>query len=331
MPAATTAKLQYVDDSRPGLSRRWRYKTWHYFRPDGDRVTEKPEIKRLNGLAVPPAYEDVWFCLMPNGHLQATGRDEKGRKQYRYHPDYRAQREADKFSRTAAFGEALPAIREQVEADLRRTALSRERMLAATVRLLDVGTIRIGNSGYAKRNDTRGATTLTDDDVDVRGESLYLDFTAKGGKVRKLRVEDGSLARLARRVHDELPGQHLFAYEDEDGDPHTVSSGEVNDYIRAAMGEDFTAKHFRTWHASALAYREINASDGRLTLKAMLTPVAEKLGNTIAISRKSYVHPALIECVKADGCLGHAGLKLPRATTYLAPYERGLIDFLSAD
>ncbi len=330
MPATTTARLRYVDDSIPGLTRRWRYKTWHYFSPDGDRVKEEGEIRRLNSLAVPPAYRQVWYCPLPNGHLQATGRDDRGRKQYRYHPDYRAQREADKFSRTAAFGEALPAMRKQVESDLRRTSLSKERMLAATVRLLDVGRLRVGNEDYARRNDTRGATTLTDDNVDVRGDSLYLDYRAKGGKIRKFRVADGALARLARRVHDELPGQHLFAYENGDGQPHTVSSEDVNDYIRSAMGEDFTAKHFRTWHASAIAYQQIVQSDGGLTLKAMLTPVAEQLGNTIAISRKSYVHPALIDCVKADGCAGQAGLKLPRATAYLSPHERGLISFLSA-
>ena len=321
--------LKYVQDSEPGYTRRWRYKTWHYFRTDGERITEKSEIERLNGLAVPPAYKEVWYCRFPNGHLQATGRDDKGRKQYRYHPLFRAQQEADKFSRTADFGKALPAIREQVEADLRRRNLSFERMLAATVRLLDIGVLRVGNDDYASRNDTYGATTLTKDHAEVRGESVYLDYTAKGGKERSLRLSDGSLARLARRCHD-LPGQHLFAWTDEKDRPRGVSSEEVNEYIRSAMGEDFTAKHFRTWHASAIAYRQVLDSDGGLTLKAMLEPVAEKLGNTVTISRKSYVHPALIDCVKKDGCEEIAGLRLPRATKYLAPHERGLIDFLEA-
>ena len=321
-------KLRFVHDSDPGISRRWRYRTWHYFDPDGPRIRDKAEIERLNGLAVPPAYEQVWYCRYPNGHLQATGRDAKGRKQYRYHPDFRAAREADKFSRTAAFGEALTEMRRQVEADLRRRALSRERMLAATVRLLDIGHIRVGNESYARTNETRGATTLTRDNAEVRGDSVYLEFTAKGGKERRMRISDASLARLARRCQD-LPGQHLFAYEDEDGDIRTVGSSEVNEYIREAMGEDFTAKHFRTWHASAIAFREAHRGGGELSLKAMLTPVAEQLGNTLAISRKSYVHPKLIETVKADGGAEIAGLKLPRKTQYLAPYERGLIEYLN--
>ena len=320
-------KLRYVDDSEPGLTRRWRYKSWHYFQPEGHRVTQEDEIQRLNSLAVPPAYENVWYCRWPNGHLQATGRDARGRKQYRYHPQFREAQEADKFSRTAAFGDALPAMRKQVEADLRRRTLSRERMLAATVRLLDIGKLRVGNDSYAKENDTRGATTLTEDDAVVRGDSLYLDFVGKGGKARCLRVQDAALARLARRCHD-LPGQRLFAWRDDDGEAHSVSSCEVNEYIRAAMGTDFTAKHFRTWHASVIAFQQIIESDGGLTLKAMLTPVAEQLGNTMAISRKSYVHPALIACVKEDGCRDAAGLKLPRRTAYLSANERGLIEFL---
>ncbi|MEO0500141.1 MAG: DNA topoisomerase IB [Pseudomonadota bacterium] len=329
--ASTSATLRYVDDSAPGIGRRWRYERWHYFRPDGECIKAAEEVERLNGLAVPPAYENVWYCLWPNGHLQATGRDARGRKQYRYHPEYRAQREADKFSRTVSFGEALPAMRERVAMDLRRRNLSRERMLAATVRLLDVGRLRIGNEDYARRNDTQGATTLTEDEVDIRGDRLYLDYTAKGGKRRQIHVEDGSLARLARRCQD-LPGQHLFAWEDEDGEAHDVSSDEVNDYIRATMGEDFTAKHFRTWHASAIAYREIMAVDGDLTLKAMLTPVAEELGNTITVSRKSYVHPALVDWVKSEagaGAATAAGLPLPEEGAYLAPHERGLLDFLN--
>jgi DNA topoisomerase-1 len=275
---------------------------------------------------VPPAYTDVWYCRWADGHLQATGRDDKGRKQYRYHVDYRAQQEADKFSRTAAFGTALPKIRAQVEADLRRRNLSFERMLAATVRMLDIGALRVGNRSYA-RSGAYGATTLTKAHAEVSGNTVHLHYKAKGGKDRNVRLSDASLARLAKRCQD-LSGQHLFAWTDEDGRTRGVSSGEVNDYIRAAMGGDFTAKNFRTWHASAIAFWEIVKSDGNITLKDMLTPVAERLGNTITISRKSYVHPALIDCVKQDGCSPVAGLKLPRKTKYLASYERGLIDFL---
>ena len=325
--ATLPRNLRYSDDSEPGISRRKRYGKWHYFQPEGERITCRDTIGRLNGLAVPPAYAGVWYCRHDNGHLQATGRDEKGRKQYRYHPEFRAAQEADKFSRTAAFGEALPEIRARVEADLRRRNLSFERMLAATVRMLDIGALRVGNSGYARTNGAYGATTLTKDHARVSGGSVHLNYTAKGGKTRDVHLSDGSLARLARRCQD-LPGQHLFAWQDQDGRSRGVSSGEVNDYIRSAMGEGFTAKHFRTWHASAIAYWEIVKADGDITLKAMLEPVAERLGNTIAISRKSYVHPALIECVKDGDCADGPGLKLPQKKKYLASYERGLIEFL---
>lgn len=324
--AASASDLRYVDDTEPGYSRRRRGKGWHYFAPDGERISQRDEIARLNALAVPPAYTDVWYCRWADGHLQATGRDDKGRKQYRYHADYRAQQEADKFSRTAAFGCALPEIRARVEADLRRRNLSFERMLAATVRMLDIGALRVGNRSYA-RSGAYGATTLTKAHAEVSGNTVHLHYKAKGGKDRNIRLSDASLARLAKRCHD-LSGQHLFAWTDEGGRTRGVSSGEVNDYIRAAMGGDFTAKNFRTWHASAIAFWEIVKSDGGITLKNMLTPVAERLGNTITISRKSYVHPALIECVKNDGCGSVAGLKLPRKTKYLASYERGLIEFL---
>ena len=327
--STSAAPLRYVEDSEPGFSRRRRYSTWHYFDPDGARITHDKTLSRLDGLAVPPAYTQVWYCCDANGHLQATGRDAKGRKQYRYHEAFRAKQEADKFGRTAEFGRQLPAIRETVERDLRRRNLSQERMLAATVRMLDIGALRIGNQDYARRNGAYGATTLTKDHADVRGDRLHLNYTAKGGKQREINLTDGSLARLARRCQD-LSGQHLFAWQDQDGRARGVSSGEVNDYIREAMGADFTAKHFRTWHASAIAFWEIIKSGGDISLKAMLEPVAERLGNTVAISRKSYVHPALIEMAKENETEFVAGLRLPRKTKYLASYERGLIELLSA-
>ncbi|MBZ6378392.1 DNA topoisomerase [Pacificimonas flava] len=321
--------LVYSHDTQPGFTRQRRGKGWAYLDSGGAPIKDGAVVERLTSLAVPPAYSDVWYCRLDNGHLQATGRDERGRKQYRYHPDFRAFREADKFSRTAEFGANLPALRERVEADLRRRSLSFERMVAATVRMLDVGALRIGNRDYARLNGAFGATTLTKDHADVRGESIYLEYRAKGGKERKVRLSDGSLARLARRCED-LPGQHLFAWQDEEDRVRGVSSDEVNDYIRAEMGEAFTAKNFRTWHASAIAYYEIVKARGDITLKAMLTPVAERLGNTITISRKSYVHPELIEFVKSGkaASVGEAGLQLPRKSKYLASYERGLIDFL---
>lgn len=324
--ASLPSGLIFTDDSEPGFSRSRKGKGWRYTDPSGASVDDDAVVARLNSLAVPPAYREVWYCLPENGHLQATGRDDRGRKQYRYHPEFRAHQEAGKFARTAEFGNALPPLREQVENDLRRRSLSHERMRAAMVRMLDIGALRVGNRDYALRNGAFGATTLQKDHAEVRGESVYLDYTAKGGKERSVRLTDGSLARLARRCHD-LPGQHLFGWEDERGHVRGVTSGEVNEYLREHMGEGFTAKNFRTWHASAIAFHEITKAGGDLTLKAMLTPVAERLGNTITISRKSYVHPALIELVKS-GEAADAGLQLPRKTKYLASYERGLIQFL---
>ncbi|MEE4350938.1 MAG: DNA topoisomerase IB [Pacificimonas sp.] len=325
--------LVYSHDSEPGFLREAKGDAetfaWDYRAPDGALVGDDETIERLNALAVPPAYRDVWYCCRENGHLQATGRDDRGRKQYRYHPDFRAAKEHEKFARTAEFGGVLPTLRKQVATDLRRRNLSAERMTAATVRMLDIGALRVGNRTYARANGAFGATTLKKEHADVRGDRVYLSYRGKGGKAREVQLSDGSLARLARRCQD-LPGQHLFAWADDRGEAHGVSSDAVNAYIRDHAGDDFTAKHFRTWHASAIAYYELVKAAGDLTLKAMLEPVAERLGNTITISRKSYVHPKLIDAAKS-GDLAGTDLRLPRKSKYLASYERGLIDFLTKD
>jgi DNA topoisomerase-1 len=323
------AKLHHVDDRKPGITRRKAGHGWAYSRPDGTRITDRDEIDRLNAVALPPAYEHAWFCADPRGHIQATGIDARGRKQYRYHPDFRAQQDADKYERCAAFGRVLPKLRARVEADLAGRALSRETVVAAVVRLLDLGHIRVGNESYVKANKSFGATTLRNRHAKVSGSRLRLEYVGKSGKKQRLTIEDKRLARLVRRTQD-LPGQHLFEYLDAEGQPHPVGSDDVNAYIREATGTEFTAKHFRTWGATLLAFEHIldTAEGGKLGLKPMLEGVAAALGNTPAISRKSYIHPALIEVCRGGDAGDLCGLKLPRATRWLSARERALIGFL---
>ena len=278
--------LTHSDDSKPGITRRKAGHGWGYWDAKGRRITDRDEIDRLNRIALPPAYVDAWFCPSPNGHIQATGVDAKGRKQYRYHPDFRANQDAQKYARCADFGRALPRLRAQVQADLAGRRLDRDTVVAAVIRLLDLGKVRVGNEGYAKANKSFGATTLRNRHAKVHGAKLRLEYVGKSGKKQRLTIADGRLARLVRRTQD-LPGQHLFEYLDRDGTPHPVSSDEVNSYIREATGGDFTAKHFRTWGASLLAFQHIiaTAKEGKVSLKPMLEAVAGALGNTPAISR----------------------------------------------
>jgi len=318
--------LCYVDDQSPGITRRRNGRYWQYFGPDGKRITDREEIDRLNAVGLPPAYRDAWFCPKANGHIQATGYDDKGRKQYRYHVGFREKREAAKYDLMPEFGKALPKVRQRVDADLRKRSLSRDTVVAAVIRLLDTGRIRVGNEAYARTNKSYGATTLRGRHAKVSGRTVKMRFKAKSGIERELAFTDSTLARIVRKCQD-LPGQNLFQYLDGDGEPQPVSSTDVNDYIREATGGAFTAKHFRTWTASVIAFEQLCAADeGGVGLNAMLEPVAEALGNTPAISRKSYVHPTLIEAVKT--AKGGLGLQCPRPTKYLTSAERGLIAFL---
>lgn len=323
------AVLRYSDDTEPGITRRKTARGWAYYRPGGDRITDRDTIDRLNRIGLPPAYRDAWFCPDPAGHIQAVGWDERGRKQYRYHPDFRAAQEALKYSRCPLFGHRLPRLRKQVAADLARRDLSLDRAVAAVIRLLDLGHIRVGNEDYAKANQSFGATTLRRRHAQVGSVRLKLAFKAKSGKLKQLTITDRSLARFVRRCQD-LPGQHLFRWVDAAGETHPVTSGDVNAYIRHAMGEDFTAKHFRTWGASVLAFKALAEAATPLTLKQVLVPVAEALGNTPAIARKSYVHPALLDLAKAGQAEFRAALRLPRATRWLNRHERGFIAFMEA-
>ena len=323
------AKIIYCDDSKPGITRKKVRNGWAYYDHKDERITDREEIDRLNAVGLPPAYTDAWFCPKANGHIQAIGWDEKGRKQYRYHTGFREAQEAAKYERCADFGHAIPKLRKKVEADLRKRALSKDRAVAAVIRLLDGGHIRVGNEAYAEANQSFGATTLRKRHGKVTGSTLKLQYKGKSGKLRNLAITDRSLASTVRKMQD-LDEQHLFAWLDADGEAHPVTSTDVNDYIKAATGTDFTAKNFRTWAASVAAFEALASAEADLSLKVMLAPVVERLGNTPAIARKSYVHPSLIDLVKKGQSAFRQALKLPRSKQHLSRTERGLIAFLEA-
>jgi len=322
--------LQYIDDSTPGITRKKRGRYWQYFDAKGNRVTDREEIDRLNGIGMPPAYQRCWFSPDPEGHIQAIGYDARGRRQYRYHPDFRLQQESRKYERLAEFGRKLPKLRKRVEEDMAGKPTSCDAVIAAVVRLIDATQMRVGNEQYAKANKSFGATTLRNRHATIAGHRLKITYAGKHGIRRTVTVTDRNLVRIAKKTQD-LPGQNLFEFAGEDGCARPVTSGDVNAYIKEAMGDGFTAKDFRTWGASVIAFEEMvkrAEEHGRVHLKSVIEPVAEALGNTAAISRKSYVHPALIDAAKEAGAIGDR--KLPRATKYLEPAERGLIDFLDA-
>ncbi|WP_296720764.1 DNA topoisomerase IB [Erythrobacter sp.] len=322
-------KLVYVDDDLPGITRRRAGKGWAYYDPAGELIRDPGERARLSAIALPPAYSDAWFCPVDNGHILATGYDDAGRKQYRYHPGFREARESAKYDACAAFGKLLPLMRKRVDEDLSQPRVTRTRALAAVVRLLDVSAIRIGNEHYARTNESYGATTLRSDHAEVGVRRIALHFVGKGGKERDIDLTDARLARAVRRMQDldDSDDDHLFRYEDEDGVVRPVTSADVNAYMRETMGEDFSAKHFRTFHASALAFEKLATGTGRVKLGEMLDHVAEHLGNTPAIARSAYVHPAVIARIEGQETW-REGLHLPRATRWLTRPERGLIAFL---
>ncbi|MDC9521867.1 DNA topoisomerase IB [Pseudoalteromonas sp. Angola-31] len=322
-------KLIYVDDNLPGITRKRKNKTWLYFDPIGKQITDQKVIDRLNALAFPPAYKNAWFCPEENGHILATGIDSKGRKQYRYHEDFRAQQEAKKYQACGVFGNKLPLLRARLENDLQGDELSLERTLAAVVRLMDLGALRVGNERNVKQNKSFGATTLRNRHAKLTGKNIQLRYRAKSGKEREVNITDRVLSHVIKDLQD-LPGQHLFQYIS-DGERTNATSSEINQYIQQIMGEDFSAKHFRTWRASVIAFKQLVKAKGALSLKSMLESVSEQLGNTPAIARKSYVHPDLIALCKEDEQIQTAwreSLSLPRKTKYLSRYERGFLAFL---
>jgi DNA topoisomerase I len=299
--AAKLAKLRYVSDEMPGITRHKARHGFDYRFPDGELVGDMETLKRIRSLAIPPAWTGVWICRYANGHLQATGRDSRGRKQYRYHPRWREVRDESKYGKMLIFGRVLPRIRERVDADLRRHGLPRERVLAAVVRLMEATLFRIGNSEYARANKSYGLTTLRNRHVEIEGSHIHLSFRGKSGIRHETDINDRRLARIIKECRD-LPGYELFQYLDEDGNRHTVDSADVNEYLREITGEEITAKDFRTWAATnlaALALQEFELFDTEAKKKRAVVRavenVAKHLGNTPAICRRCYIHPAIFD------------------------------------
>ena len=298
--SAKAAGLRYVTETAPGIRRRRAGHGFVYLNGHGP-VRQTQTLARIRALAIPPAWTEVWICPSPSGHIQAVGRDARGRKQYRYHPRWRETRDESKYTRMLAFARALPRIRTRVEADLRRRRLPREKVLATIVRLLETTLVRVGNEEYARANRSFGLTTLRDRHVDVSGAEVRFQFRGKGGKEHAVGVRDPRVARIVRHLQD-LPGQELFQYLDDDGARRSVDSGDVNAYLREISGEDFTAKDVRTWAGTvlcALALAEArefaSLREARRNITRAIEQVAARLGNTPAISRKCYVHPAVLD------------------------------------
>jgi DNA topoisomerase-1 len=322
--AARAAGLRYISDRRPGITRIRTEQGFIYRNPDGSLVEDESTLARIRKLAIPPAYENVWICRNPNGHLQAVGRDARGRKQYRYHPRWREVRDEAKYGKMLLFGRKLPVIRQQVEKDLARPGMPRRKVLATIVRLLEKTLARVGNEEYTKANKSFGLTTLRNRHARVQGSRVMFDFRGKHGIQCHVELQDRRLARIVTRLR-EIPGQDLFEYIDEDGQPRSVGSEDVNEYLREITGEEITAKDFRTWAATnlaALALRELQEFDSEAKRKKNVAQaveaVAKMLGNTPAICRKCYVHPAIFEgyldgtlveglCERADAALEHEG------------------------
>ncbi|MCQ4297374.1 DNA topoisomerase IB [Pseudomonas stutzeri] len=322
--------LHYVDDSQPGIRRKRLRGTFAYFEPNGERIRDDEAIQRINKLAIPPAYRDVWICPDPQGHLQATGRDARGRKQYRYHTRWREIRDSDKYERMLEFGEALPKLRGNLEKHLALPGMPREKVMALVVMLLESTLIRIGNSRYARDNRSYGLTTLRTRHVEVRSTSVRFHFRGKSGVEQEVTLRDRRLARLMRRCM-ELPGQQLFQYLDEDGQRRGVSSHDVNLYLREMTGRDFTAKDYRTWAGSALALERLRKLDAtpesvaRQNLLETVKQVASQLGNTPAVCRQCYIHPAILQAFN-EGKLG--SLRAARKRKWLSAEEVALLTFL---
>ena len=300
--AAETAGLSYVSDEEPGIRRKKSGKGFAYVGPGGKKVEDKATLERIRSLAIPPAYTDVWICARPNGHIQATGRDAKGRKQYRYHPAFREVRESTKYEHMIEFAKGLPAIRRTVDRHMSLPGLPREKVLATVVHLLENTLIRVGNADYAKQNKSYGLTTLRDPHVKVEGAELKFQFKGKSGKTWRLSVKDRRIARIVKACQD-LPGQDLFQYLDAAGERQSVTSADVNAYLKEITGRDITAKDFRTWAGTVLAamalseFEEFDSqAKAKKNLRAAIEKVSSRLGNTPTICRKCYVHPEVFTC-----------------------------------
>jgi DNA topoisomerase-1 len=336
--SAQVAGLCYVNDQAPGIRRVRAGKGFSYIGLDGTRIRDPEVLGRIRALAIPPAWTDVWICPLAHGHLQATGIDARGRKQYRYHPRWRVVRDETKYERLIAFGQALPNLRARVERDLKRPGLPREKILATVVRLLETTLIRVGNEEYARTNRSFGLTTMHDRHVDIDGATVRFEFRGKSGIRHTVALHDRRLARIIQCSRD-LPGYELFQYLDEDGNRHTIDSADVNAYLKEAAGDEFTAKDFRTWAGTVLAARmlqEFEAFDtkaqARRNIVRAIEAVAQRLGNTKAVCRKCYVHPAVLDCY-LDGTLlenlrRRAEAELTESLHELSPGEAAVLAFL---
>lgn len=330
---AKSAGLRYVNDTMPGIRRKMVRGKFQYFDSNGEPIQDEEVLARIRSLVIPPAWTDVWISPRANGHLQATGRDARGRKQYRYHPKWREVRDENKYARMVAFGEALPVIRERVERDLGLPGMPREKVLATVVRLLETTLIRVGNAEYARDNGSYGLTTLRNRHVEVNGSSVEFHFEGKSGKKHRISVKDRRLAAIVRRCR-ELPGHELFQYVDADGSRQAVDSADVNEYLRSITGDDFTAKDFRTWAGTVAAAMELLTREGPVSeshaksnVVRAVESVAERLGNTPAISRKCYIHPAVIDAY-LDGTLVESCSAFDARDKSLEPDEAAVMALL---
>ena len=338
--AAESAGLRYISDARPGIRRKKAGTGFTYTRADGSRLSEADALKRIKALAIPPAWTDVWICPFADGHIQATGRDAKGRKQYRYHAVFREVRESTKYEHVVAFADALPAIREVVEEHMGVRGLPREKVLATVVHLLETTLIRVGNDDYAKQNSSYGLTTLKNRHVAVDGNEVRFRFTGKSGKHWSLRVKDRRVAKIIKACQD-LPGQELLQYVDEAGNCQDVTSTDVNEYLKEITGKEITAKDFRTWAGTVLAAMALNelesfdsAAQAKRNLRAAIEKVAGRLGNTPTICRKCYVHPEVLNSYM-DGNLvlelkSQAESELRNTVQRLKPEEAAVLALLRA-
>lgn len=333
--AAREAGLRYLDDRRAGITRQRRGRHFAYFYPDGSRVKEERELARIRALAIPPAYTSVWIAPIANGHIQATGRDARGRKQYRYHKRWREVRDEAKYQRLVAFGRVLPKIRAAVAKDLDGPGLSRRKVLAALVAILDSTGIRVGNEEYVAANGSFGLTTLRTRHVSLNGSQVRLRFRGKTGREHRITLDDKRLARVIKRCRD-LPGEELFEYVDDDGTVNAIGSDDVNDYIREIAGDEFSAKDFRTWIGTvecigALTQPASDAAEAKQKITAALACVAARLGNTPAVCRKAYVHPAVLETYTRMRRLpGRLTNRERYALRFVERWERGQCEPLAA-
>ena len=334
--SARAASLRYVSDAKPGIRRKKAGASFAYVGVDNKPVRDAETLARIKSLVIPPAWTDVWISPVANGHIQATGRDARGRKQYKYHTKWHSVRDETKYGRMIHFGNALPKIRERVNADLSKPKMPREKILAVVVRLLETTYIRVGNEEYARTNGSFGLTTLLDDHVDIKGARVTFCFKGKSGKTHTIALTDKRLAKLVKHSRD-LPGEDLFQYIDDDGEPHPIDSGDVNTYLREIGGEEFTAKDFRTWAGTLLAICSIGPSgahSGETSKKSAMVQsikaVAEQLGNTPAVAKKGYIHPSVLQAYEDRSLyeLWSESLKNARSRKGLTREENALLTFL---